>query len=59
MAAIWPIFQRKLTQHLQNNKNRKASKETAKKIADLYHKAVRTAMPTLVPGATPIGGNKK
>jgi len=58
MAATWPIFQRKLTRHLQNNKNRQSSRVTAKKIASLYHDAARTAMPRLVPGAIPITGKK-
>lgn len=54
MAAIWPAFVSGLTAFLQSNSARNEN-DTAKKIAQLYHAAVLTAMPTLVPGATPIG----
>ena len=58
MAAKWPILQSQLTRFLQK-KEQENSRETARKIANLYHDAVRTAMPIIIPGATPIGGNKK
>ena len=56
MAAIWPSFQTQLTSYLVGNKA-KSEADTAKKIGQLYHQAVRTAMPILVPGATPTGGS--
>ena len=56
MPAVWPAFQSQLTSYLQSNKA-KSEDETAKKIGQLYHQAVKTAMPILVPGATPIGGS--
>ena len=55
MAATWPIFQTKLTVYLTNKKS--THKKTAKKIALEYHKAVRTAFPTTIKGATPLSGN--
>ena len=54
MAAIWPTFQSQFVRYLTSNKA-KNEKETAKKIAQLYHQSVRTAMPTLIPGAMAIG----
>jgi len=54
MAAIWPTFVSGLTAYLQSN-SAKNENDTAKKIAQLYHASVQTAMPTLVQGATPIG----
>ena len=56
MAAIWPAFQSQLTAYLVSNKA-KSEAETAKKIGQLYHQAVKTAMPILVPGAMPQGGS--
>lgn len=56
MAAIWPAFQSQLIGYLTSN-SAKNEAETAKKIGQLYHQAVRTAMPILVPGATPTGGS--
>ena len=55
MPAVWPAFQSQLVSYLKSNKA-KSEDETAKKIGQLYHQAVKTAMPILVPGATPIGG---
>ena len=57
MAATWPIFQTKLTVYLTKKKGKQ--KETARKIALEYHKAVRTAFPTTIKGATPLSGNFK
>ena len=57
MAATWPIFKPKLTRYLINKKGNQ--KETARKIALEYHKAVRLSMPTAVRGATPLAGNYK
>jgi hypothetical protein len=56
MAAVWPAFQSQLTSYL-TAKKAKNEDETAKKIGQLYHQAVKTAMPILVPGAMPIGGS--
>jgi|TARA_R110000796_G_scaffold50324_1_gene119151 hypothetical protein len=56
MAAIWPAFQSQLVGYLKNKKAKK-DEETAKKIGTLYHQAVKTAMPVLVPGATLMGGS--
>ena len=58
MPAIWPVFQSQLVRYLTSNKA-SGDPETAKKIGSLYHQAVRTAMPLMVPGATPIGGSAK
>ena len=58
MAAIWPAFQSQLTAFLLSNKSKSAT-ETANKIGQLYHQAVKTAMPIMVPGATPIAGSAK
>jgi hypothetical protein len=54
MAAIWASFQSGFTSFLAS-KNAGSEQATAKKIAQLYHSAVQTAMPTMVPGAMPIG----
>jgi hypothetical protein len=51
MPAAWPVFQSSLTSYLTAKKAKKED-DTAKKIAQLYHAAVKTAMPILVPGAT-------
>jgi hypothetical protein len=51
MPAAWPVFQSSLTAYLTAKKAKK-EKDTAKKIAQLYHAAVKTAMPILVPGST-------
>ena len=56
MAAIWPSFQSQLVSYLTSNKARSEA-ETAKKIGQLYHQAVKTAMPIMVPGAMPQGGS--
>jgi len=58
MAAIWPAFQSQLVSYLLSNKA-KSEAETSQKIGKLYHQAVKTAMPTLVPGAMPQGGSAK
>ena len=58
MAAIWPAFQSQLVSYLLSNKA-ETEAETAQKIGKLYHQAVKTAMPTLVPGAMPQGGSAK
>ena len=58
MAAIWPVFTSQLVKYLKNKKAKK-DEETAKKIGTLYHQAVKTAMPILVPGATLMGGSAK
>ena len=56
MAAIWPSFQSQLVSYLTSNKARSEA-ETSKKIGQLYHQAVKTAMPIMVPGAMPQGGS--
>tara|TARA_A100001201_G_C4094523_1_gene203236 strand:- start:3199 stop:3735 length:537 start_codon:yes stop_codon:yes gene_type:complete len=56
MAAVWPVFQSQLVQYLKKKKAKKDD-ETAEKIGNLYHKAVKTAMPLLVPGALPMAGS--
>ena len=58
MAALWPAFQSQLVSYLLSNKAG-SDDETAKKIGQLYHQAVKTAMPILVPGAMPVGGSSK
>ena len=54
MAAIWPSFISGFVSYVSAN-NAKSENDTAKKIAQLYHASVQTAMPLLVPGATPVG----
>jgi len=56
MPAVWPSFQSQLVNYLTSNKASGTS-ETARKIGTLYHQAVRSAMPLMVPGATPLGGS--
>ena len=54
MAVIWPTFVSGFVSYVSSN-NAQSEDATAKKIAQLYHASVQTAMPILVPGATPIG----
>ena len=54
MPAIWPTFTSGFTAYVAS-KGAKSENDTAKKIAQLYHASVQSAMPILVPGATPLG----
>ena len=46
MAAIWPSFISGFVSYVSAN-NAKSENDTAKKIAQLYHASVQTAMPLL------------
>ena len=48
----WPIFEKELLAHLNGKSNTIAS--NSKKIAQLYHKAVKNAVPKQVPGFSPF-----
>ena len=54
MPAIWPTFQSSVAPYLDDVKTEKTLKQTAKKIADEYHKAVATANIILIPGNMPM-----